>query len=51
MAGYISYGARAQDLITASIMSAPAALCFSKLMYPETEEVVMHKENIEEVEM
>ncbi|CAG9854852.1 unnamed protein product [Phyllotreta striolata] len=51
MAGYISYGARAQDLITASIMSAPAALCYSKLMHPETEKVVLQKENIETVEI
>ncbi|XP_057670757.1 sodium/nucleoside cotransporter 2-like [Diorhabda carinulata] len=51
MAAYINYGARPQDLITASIMSAPAALCYSKLMYPETEEVEMRKENIRETKM
>ncbi|XP_056629774.1 sodium/nucleoside cotransporter 2-like [Diorhabda sublineata] len=51
MAAYINYGARPQDLITASIMSAPAALCYSKLMYPETEEVKMRKENIRETKM
>ncbi|CAH2015190.1 unnamed protein product [Acanthoscelides obtectus] len=50
MAAYINYGARPQDLITSSIMSAPAALCFSKLMYPETEEVKVKKENIQTVE-
>ncbi|XP_074028494.1 uncharacterized transporter YutK [Leptinotarsa decemlineata] len=51
MAAYIGFGARAQDLITSSIMSAPAALCFSKLMFPETEEVRMNKENIKSVKV
>ncbi|KAJ8984165.1 hypothetical protein NQ317_017817 [Molorchus minor] len=51
MAAYVSYGARAQDLITSSIMSAPAALCFSKLMVPETQEVKIHKRNIHAVEV
>lgn len=51
MAAYISFGARPQDLITSSIMSAPAALCYSKLSYPETEEVKVKKENIHDVEM
>ncbi|KAJ8953708.1 hypothetical protein NQ314_007318 [Rhamnusium bicolor] len=50
MAAYITFGARPQDLITSSIMSAPAALCYSKLMIPETEEVKVHKKNIHAVE-
>ncbi|VEN59312.1 unnamed protein product [Callosobruchus maculatus] len=50
MAAYINYGARPQDLITSSIMSAPAALCFSKLMYPETEEIKVKKENVQTVD-
>lgn len=37
LAAYISFGAQPSLLITASVMSAPAALCFSKLFYPETE--------------
>lgn len=37
MAAYISFGISASDLIVASIMSAPAALVVSKLLYPETE--------------
>ncbi|XP_071453938.1 uncharacterized transporter YutK-like isoform X2 [Hetaerina americana] len=37
MAAYISFGVSPSHLITASVMSAPAALCFSKLFYPETE--------------
>lgn len=51
LAAYINYGARPQDLITASIMSAPAALCYSKLMYPETVEIKIRKENIQETKM
>jgi len=37
MAAYISFGVPAQHLIGASVMSAPAALAISKLLYPETE--------------
>ncbi|KAK0075455.1 hypothetical protein PV326_011569 [Microctonus aethiopoides] len=37
LAAYISFGAQPSLLITASVMSAPAALCFSKLFYPEIE--------------
>jgi CNT family concentrative nucleoside transporter len=37
MAAYISFGVPAQHLIAASVMSAPAALAMSKLLYPETE--------------
>ncbi|KAG8222825.1 hypothetical protein J437_LFUL005031 [Ladona fulva] len=37
MAAYISFGVSPAHLITASVMSAPAALCYSKLFYPETE--------------
>ncbi|XP_031329881.1 solute carrier family 28 member 3-like isoform X2 [Photinus pyralis] len=47
LAGYISFGAEASHLITASVMSAPAALCYSKLIYPETEEVTATKETIQ----
>lgn len=38
MAAYISFGIPAEHLIAASVMSAPAALAVSKLLYPETEE-------------
>jgi len=37
MAAYISFGVAAEHLIAASVMSAPAALAISKLLYPETE--------------
>ncbi|NJL21332.1 MAG: NupC/NupG family nucleoside CNT transporter [Leptolyngbyaceae cyanobacterium SM1_3_5] len=38
MAAYISFGIPAEHLIAASVMSAPAALAISKMMYPETEQ-------------
>ncbi|XP_077516259.1 putative transporter YutK [Amblyomma americanum] len=47
MAAYISFGVSPAHLMTASIMSAPAALAFSKLLYPETEESKTQRENIE----
>ncbi|XP_021374213.1 solute carrier family 28 member 3-like isoform X1 [Mizuhopecten yessoensis] len=37
MAAYILYGVPANHLLSASVMSAPAALAMSKLFYPETE--------------
>jgi len=37
LAAYISFGIDAANLLSASIMSAPAALAFSKLFYPESE--------------
>lgn len=46
LAAYISFGASAAHLITASVMSAPASLCYSKLFYPETEESHTTKETI-----
>ncbi|KDR11085.1 solute carrier family 28 member 3-like isoform X4 [Zootermopsis nevadensis] len=45
-AAYINYGISSAHLITASVMSAPAALCYSKLLYPETEESKNKAENI-----
>ncbi len=38
MATYVSFGAKAGHLFTASIMSAPSAIAISKIMVPETEE-------------
>lgn len=38
LAIYILFGAPANHLISASVMSAPAALAMSKLFYPETKE-------------
>jgi CNT family concentrative nucleoside transporter len=38
LAAFISFGVPAEHLIAASVMSAPAALAISKLMFPETEQ-------------
>ncbi|MBE7380512.1 MAG: NupC/NupG family nucleoside CNT transporter [Leptolyngbya sp. SIO1E4] len=37
LVAFISFGVPAEHLIAASVMSAPAGLAISKLMYPETE--------------
>lgn len=37
LAAFINFGIDAGHLLSASLMSAPAALAFSKLVYPETE--------------
>ncbi len=37
MAAYISFGAAAGHLLTASLMSAPAAILISKIMIPDTD--------------
>ncbi|KAK9884281.1 hypothetical protein WA026_005233 [Henosepilachna vigintioctopunctata] len=46
LATFISYGADATTLITASVMSAPSALVYSKLMYPEKEEPEITQDNV-----
>ncbi|XP_044260564.1 sodium/nucleoside cotransporter 2-like [Tribolium madens] len=51
LAAYISFGANPAHLVTSCVMSAPAALCYSKLMYPETEEVVVTHENVKTIKM
>ncbi|XP_017126543.1 sodium/nucleoside cotransporter 1 [Drosophila elegans] len=43
---YVSFGASAALLISASVMAAPGALAFSKLFYPETEESLTRSDNI-----
>lgn len=40
LAAYLSFGIPAEHLLAASVMSAPAALAISKLLYPETEKSV-----------
>lgn len=50
LAAYISFGADPSALVTASVMSAPAALCYSKMVLPETEEVKVTKDTVEIVE-
>ncbi|KAI9560235.1 hypothetical protein GHT06_014249 [Daphnia sinensis] len=37
LAAFISFGISASHLLSASVMSAPAALAYSKLFYPESE--------------
>lgn len=36
LAAYIGFGVRADHLVTASLMSAPASLAIAKTLYPET---------------
>ncbi|XP_048511454.1 sodium/nucleoside cotransporter 2 isoform X2 [Athalia rosae] len=43
---YINFGAEPAHLLIASVMSAPAALCYSKLFYPEVEETKTSRETI-----
>ncbi|KAG7209814.1 hypothetical protein KM043_011428 [Ampulex compressa] len=47
LAAYIGFGAQPAHLLTASIMAAPAALCYAKLIYPETEQSRTSCDNIE----
>jgi pyrimidine nucleoside transport protein len=51
LAAYISFGASPAHLVTSCVMTAPAALCFSKLMYPEVEEVEVTKDKIQKITM
>ncbi|XP_035735602.1 solute carrier family 28 member 3-like isoform X1 [Vespa mandarinia] len=46
-AAYVKFGADPAHLLIASVMSAPAALCYSKLFYPETEESQTNSDNIQ----
>ncbi|CAD5117444.1 DgyrCDS6212 [Dimorphilus gyrociliatus] len=48
LAAYIGFGVPANHLISASIMSAPAALAISKLMYPETKKSKTRVEDLKE---
>lgn len=49
MAAYISFGVNPAHLLSASVMSAPAALAFSKLFYPETKKSQTDVKNIQMV--
>ena len=46
MAAYISFGISASHLLSASVMSAPAALAFAKLFYPETKKSKTTADNL-----
>ncbi|CAH0390872.1 unnamed protein product [Bemisia tabaci] len=48
-AAYISVGVDPAHIVTASIMSAPAALSYAKLIYPETEHSTTAVDNIADV--
>lgn len=47
MVAYIGFGAKPANLITASVMAAPASLFFAKLIYPEIEESQTSSKNIQ----
>jgi pyrimidine nucleoside transport protein len=47
LAAYISFGAEASHLITASVMAAPTSLAISKLVWPETEQSKTSSENMQ----
>lgn len=50
MAAYIIYGVPANHLLSASVMSAPAALAIAKLFWPETEEIRARGEDVYQME-
>ncbi|CAH0404230.1 unnamed protein product [Chilo suppressalis] len=47
LAAYIGFGADPAHLVTASVMSAPAAICYSKLLLPETKRSLTTVDNIQ----
>lgn len=49
LGAYIAFGISASHLLSASVMSAPAALAISKLFYPETEKSKFKK--MEEIDL
>nr|XP_026483706.1 solute carrier family 28 member 3-like [Vanessa tameamea] len=51
LAAYIGFGAEPTHLVTASVMSAPAAVCFAKLLLPETKRSLTTVDNIQPVEI
>lgn len=46
LAAYINFGLDASHLLIASLMSAPAALAYSKILYPETEEIQITEDDV-----
>ena len=51
LAAYIGFGVRADHLITASLMSAPASLAIAKTLYPETKKTKADWEAIKNVKV
>ncbi|XP_052250658.1 solute carrier family 28 member 3-like isoform X5 [Dreissena polymorpha] len=50
LGAYISFGVPANHLLSASVMSAPAALAISKLSYPEVEETKASNDDYNKME-
>ncbi|KAL8570397.1 hypothetical protein ACOMHN_035815 [Nucella lapillus] len=50
LGAYIGFGVPANHLLSASVMSAPAALAISKLTYPETEVAVISSDDYSKME-
>lgn len=50
LGAYISFGVPANHLLSASVMSAPAALAISKLSYPETEKSKASNKDFQKME-
>ncbi|XP_041366880.1 solute carrier family 28 member 3-like [Gigantopelta aegis] len=51
LGAYIGFGIPANHLLSASVMSAPAALAMSKLMCPETEEPMISDQDYGKIEV
>ncbi|XP_077553720.1 putative transporter YutK [Haemaphysalis longicornis] len=47
---FTAFGVKAEHMMAASLMSAPAALAFAKLLYPETEENTCSPEKIKQLQ-
>ncbi|KAK0054280.1 solute carrier family 28 member 3 [Biomphalaria pfeifferi] len=50
LGAYIGFGVPADHLLSASVMSAPAALAISKLTYPEVEVPIVKSQNFNRIE-
>ncbi|XP_071108417.1 solute carrier family 28 member 3-like [Haliotis cracherodii] len=51
LGAYVTYGVKANHLLAASVMSAPAALAISKLTYPETEKSKVNQNDVYKLKM
>ncbi|XP_046568406.1 solute carrier family 28 member 3-like isoform X2 [Haliotis rubra] len=51
LGAYVTYGVKANHLLAASVMSAPAALAISKLTYPETETSDIDPDDVYKLQM
>ncbi len=46
LGAYISFGVDPFHLLSASMMSAPAALAYAKILYPETKQSVTNSKDV-----